>query len=1236
MKRSVDGDASASVGASEWPNWAQGALEHLHALETSPDNTAATTPSENSDLAAQGTITALAQDDASVEFARHLFDAMVGTDDAFAAALELKDVASDIPESLPRKDRLALQASGLLSLGLPWVVLPLARRWLRGRIGPLLVVTPVPGDESAAPRSSRKLVAAIDAATSPDHSPVVQLLGSAVHGRAAAAAEAQRLAAAAAHSAASRLVIDPARLVPASPLTDPDWSSEGDIERARDAIAPILREFSTEDAGFVLDARDPHWARLAPNLLEQLLADPARDQITGGVWLPADLPESRELYAAIARQAARRVREGGVPLEITLGLSHRAEVERVRSVHSGLAVPFIEDPIERTAQFLRLIELAVHPGRAAHLRPIVASDDPVILAAAHATESTDLSMQTQRGLRTSAPPSIEGAGNQRGCRELVSVVDPDELAAALPLLMRVLVRSAERSAPDVARQDEARLRAALELAANQPAPSSHRTQRRSREWHPSERDSALFYRPPDEPAAFDTGGLTAAVLGLNRGSTGAIELEPTLPPRSIPVVSASGFANEPPTDASVPENRTWARGLLEQVRSDTRTRPGEHDTVALSDADRDAVATAHGAREGAREWNARSHGERAMILRHLALATVAARDRLVRALAAETGAPIGELDAMVGEIADAIRYDAKLAESLGRVRGATFQPEQLALVTASPEVGIATQAEAVVSALASGSAVLWSVPRRLGGTVHALVEEWLAAGLPTGTVTIETIALDATLGELAATPRIDRAVVLGRRADARALVRRRPELRIEGSFLGCGSVVVTPSADLNLAVDGLALSALRGAGADPDAAHVAILLGSVARSKRLRDGLIDALRSVRVGDTGGAEIGASVDPLELNLGPLAMPPSPAQLRALTELHRGETWLVEPQQLDEEGRLWSPGLRAGVAPTSTFWDDAVGVPVLGLASAHTMSEAVALQNRRGGGNAAGLYAEDADEVMLWLDRAQAARLSLNRATVEGASERRPWGAWGVGSMGLPALAGASSRLVPMGSWTLREGSRSDTLHLRGLDPDVRHLIEAVQPSISYEEFDEVRRAALSDALTWRTEFGVARDVVGLGFERNALRHRPVFVHVRLAEAGSLAALVRVLVASLAARAPISVSVGSVLPNAVSRVLGNLGVDVSLERDRDWLERLAVSAGAAADGSDTAERIRLIDGDPVRTAEWLGGLDRVALWAEPVTMAGSVELLVFVREQAVSALAERHGFAVPVPGLDELLS
>src|SRR5690606_2717235 len=199
-----------------------------------------------------------------------------------------------------------------------------------------------------------------------------------------------------------------------------------------------------------------------------------------------------------------------------------------------------------------------------------------------------------------------------------------------------------------------------------------------------------------------------------------------------------------------------------------------------------------------------------------------------------------------------------------------------------------------------------------------------------------------------------------------------------------------------------------------------------------------------------------------------------------------------------------------------------------------------------------------ELTPWLEATKAASLVVNRATVPGAVESLPGGGWGRAGMGVETLAGGPNRLVTLGKWKLRPGSQRSTLHLRGLDPEVQLLIEASQSILDYEGFDRVRRAALSDALSWRTSLGRLEDRVGLVTERNLLRYLPVAAEIRLAEHGSLTGLVRVLAAAMLVRAPVTVSSGVVVPAAIAEVLAAQGITVSAERDDDWPERRAVDA------------------------------------------------------------------------------
>ncbi|MBK0419761.1 proline dehydrogenase family protein [Leucobacter sp. CSA1] len=1239
------------------------------------------------------------QDADALDFTRRLLDLVIGSDDAFVSALGLRDVSRELPESMPVRDRIAMRAGGIASLGLPWAVLPAARRRLRDRLSHLVLAAKLPSDGGSARAAA--LQTALRRYTEGGVGADLALRGDAVHGAAGVEREVVRLTALAASPGVTHLVVDPARLAPGGS----EWSFHDDVAAAVRALRPVLEVARDHDTAVTLEADGVRWARLAPEVLIRALADPELGRVRAGVAVLAELPESRDILERLARWALDRVAEGGAPAEVVIGVGGVGGAERISSLQSGLPVPVLEGRLETSAQLLRLADLALKAASAPALRPVVASDDPHLIAAA-------VELAARRGtsgllavrLRSGVAPALAEllAGELPRARILLPLTAPQEFGGVVNAVVALtaeatdpesalgrldaLLAPAGDSAEDAALHAETLAAerehlAAVAAAAEKPFPASRRTQLRAREWDPSERDSALFYRRPDEPARFDTGGLTAAVLGLSRGSTGELRLETLVPERSVPVVSASGFANEPETDAGVAANRDWARALLRRAAEEAATADDVDATVALSRADLDPAAAVAEAREAAEAWSAQDHATRASRLRRTALGAVAARDRLIQALAADTGRPIGELDAEVDDVVDAARYCAQLAEGLATVRGASFHPDRLAMVVSDAHTPLSVQAEAVLAALAAGSAALWAVPPALERSAGVLVEEWEAAGLPRGTARVVPAAAEGTLPALVADTGIDRATVLGDREAARDLARRRPDLRVEGRFHAAGSILVTPSGDVDAAIRDIVASAFVGAGAAPRTAHAVVALGSSYRSKRLREGLADAVRAIRVGDTARPD---TADPLGFGLGPLAAPPDEAGLRALTTLGRGEEWLVEPQRLDEAGRLWSPGVRIGVAPDSAFWADSRRVPVIGIVHARTLAEAIALQERVGGGEVAGLQSFDVDEILPWLDRAAAASLVVNRPTTGARIERLPSGGWDREAMGLAPLAGGPNRLVPLGSWRTRSGTRSDTLHLRGLDPEVQLLIEMAQGSLAYEEFDELRRAALGDALVWRTSLGAARDVAGLGVERNVLRHHPVPAQLRLAEGGRAVELLRVVAAALLVRAPVSVSTGEVLPHEVTAFLAKQGIEVSLERDDDWLERLAVGgptvaadgllpvgevrpvegggpdgvvgggagaadagggagrgagggAGRAAGGavSVPAERVRLIGGDRVRAAEWLGGLDRVALWAEPVTMAGSVELLTLLREQSVAVRAHRHGLAETMPEIDELL-
>src|SRR5690606_6217198 len=128
---------------------------------------------------------------------------------------------------------------------------------------------------------------------------------------------------------------------------------------------------------------------------------------------------------------------------------------------------------------------------------------------------------------------------------------------------------------------------------------------------------------PTEAYRFDTGGLTAAVMNLHRGADARVRVTHEAAQR-IPVISDTGFANEPDTDAAQPRNRTWVRRHLHEAQQSSIGAP------AVANARTGVWALEPvmvAAQQAGATWAGWAHADRATVLRRGALGLVAARDR---------------------------------------------------------------------------------------------------------------------------------------------------------------------------------------------------------------------------------------------------------------------------------------------------------------------------------------------------------------------------------------------------------------------------------------------------------------------------------------------------------------------------------------------------------------------------------------------------------------------------------
>src|SRR5690606_20483949 len=130
----------------------------------------------------------------------------------------------------------------------------------------------------------------------------------------------------------------------------------------------------------------------------------------------------------------------------------------------------------------------------------------------------------------------------------------------------------------------------------------------------------------------------------------------------------------------------------------------------------------------------------------------------------------------------------------------------------------------------------------------------------------------------------------------------------------------------------------------------------------------------------------------------------------------ESWLLAPRRLDADGRMWTPGIKAGVRPGSEFHRIEYFGPVLGIMRARDLDEAIELQNAVDYGLTAGIHSLDPGEVARFLDRVEAGNVYVNRGTTGAIVQRQPFGGWKKSVVGPGAKAGGPNYLLGLGHWT----------------------------------------------------------------------------------------------------------------------------------------------------------------------------------------------------------------------------
>jgi RHH-type proline utilization regulon transcriptional repressor/proline dehydrogenase/delta 1-pyrroline-5-carboxylate dehydrogenase len=866
------------------------------------------------------------KDPKGLPFTVGFIDGVIRPEDAKIAARNFAALAKDVPSFLPWHLRAGVKVGSLVGLALPRIVIPIVQRALRAMVGHLIV--------DARPAKLGKTISKI---RSRGVNLNINLLGEAVLGEREAA---RRLKGT--HDLLARDDVDYVSIKVSSTVAPHSvWAFDEAVAHVVDRLTPLFeRAAASPKPKFInLDMEEYRDLDLTIAVFTAILSKPHLHTLEAGIVLQAYLPDALDAMMRLQTWAADRRANGGAGIKVRIVKGANLPMERVEASLHDWPLATWNTKQDSDTNYKRVINYALHPDHIHNVRIGVAGHNLFDLA-------WSWLLAGERGVRDGVEFEML-LGMAQGQAEVIRqdvgglllytpVVHPGEFDVAIAYLIRRLEEGASH---------DNFMSAVFDL----------------------HDDQVLFDR--------EKGRFLASLAALDTSVPAPNRTQNRL---AAPVVSAeAGFFNTPDTDSSLPANREWGRQILARVPSSTLGNDlvAAH-TVTHADAVDDAIA---GAVVSADSWGAKSGAERAEILEQVAVRLEERRGELAEVMASETGKTLDQSDPEISEAIDFARYYAHLARELDSVDGARFVPAKLTVVTPPWNFPVAIPAGSALAALAAGSSVIIKPAPQASRSGSVMVQTLWEAGVPRDVLQLLHVN-EGDLGtQLVSDPRVDRVILTGAFETAELFRSFRPDLPLLAETSGKNAIIVTPSADFDLAAKDVAYSAFGHAGQKCSAASLVILVDSVATSQRFRNQLVDAVTSLRVGLPSNPTT---------QVGPLVEPARGKLLDALTTLAPGEKWLVEPQKLDAAGQMWSPGIRDGVQRGSTVHLTEFFGPVLGIMTAKTLEEAIEIQNQVDYGLTAGLHSLDADEIGQWLGKVQAGNLYVNRGITGAIVQRQP--------------------------------------------------------------------------------------------------------------------------------------------------------------------------------------------------------------------------------------------------------
>lgn len=442
------------------------------------------------------------------------------------------------------------------------------------------------------------------------------------------------------------------------------------------------------------------------------------------------------------------------------------------------------------------------------------------------------------------------------------------------------------------------------------------------------------------------------------------------------------------------------------ITSTNPARPGEVVAeVGLLDAT-GVVGAAEAAHKAQAAWAAVPAPVRGRAIAHIGRLVEANAEALARLVTTEVGKPYAESLGEVREIVDTCDfflgegrrlYGQTVPSEMPDKQLFTFrQPVGTMMVISAGNFPVAVPSWYIVPALLAGNTVVWKPAEYAAATSAAFHELFVrGGGLPDGVLNIvhaEGAATYAGLDAALSAGFVDKigftgSVAVGREIGALAGRHlQTPCLELGGK----NPLVITPSADLDLAVEGALFSGF-GTGGQRCTSLGTVIVHESIRAEFLRR-FTAAVAAAPIGDpTADVLMGPMLD--------AKFARRYEQYLGWIQPHhtvRGPIGRIAPDNpragfVGEvgDGLFYHPAVVDGVRPGDRLFDEETFGPIVGVTGYQSLAEAIELANAPGYGLSSSIYTTDPSEAFAFRDGVGAGMVSINNST-SGAEAHLPFG------------------------------------------------------------------------------------------------------------------------------------------------------------------------------------------------------------------------------------------------------